>query len=123
MAKKDPVNLTHQMILSIIPGINFYVFYRIQKLRMLFLVYLAVYICATMLLVGSTFATLFLFGTEENFATYMGIIDSLDTTQSHFIVITITSLINLYLVRRWSKKWNAYLENPKDDPPTFDTFY
>lgn len=110
MVKQEPVNLTHQMILSVIPVVNFYAFYRIQKLRMFFLVSVVVYICAIILLTGLNFVMLFLFGTEENLATYTGVISSLDTPPSQIIIITIISLISLYLVRRWSKQWNKHLD-------------
>ena len=119
MVKKEPVNLLHQMILSVIPGANLYAFYRIQKLRMLLLTYLVISIGATLgfgLIIVISFTAL---GED-----IVEMLQFLKGTPMRVILFAIGSLINIYLVRRWSKKWNEQLQNPKNnDSPTFTKFF
>jgi len=39
VVKQEPVNLTHQTIFAIIPYVNLYAYYRIQRLGMYFLIF------------------------------------------------------------------------------------
>lgn len=124
MIKKEPVNLLHQTILSVIPVANLYAFYRIQKLRMLLLTYLVIYIGATLGLIGVFVMMLIPIGEDNTPSTFVEMLQFLKSTPMRVILFATGSLINLYLVRKWSKKWNEQLQNPKnDDPTTFTKFF
>lgn len=123
MIKKEPVNLLHQTILSVIPVANLYAFYRIQKLRMLLLTYLVIYIGATL---GLTVFVMVLITIVEDgtLSIFVEMLQFLESTPMGVIIFATCSLISIYLVRRWSKKWNEQLQNPKnDDPTTFTRFF
>ena len=123
MIKKEPVDLLHQTILSVIPVANLYAFYRIQKLRMLLLIYLVINIGATL---GFTvvFQMALITINEDTLSIFVEMLQFLASTPMQVILFATDSLINIYLVRRWSKKWNEQLQNPKnDDPTTFTRFF
>ena len=119
---KEPVNLKHQTILGAIPGVNFYAFYRIEKLRMLLLVYLGIYIGISVILPAIALGLLFVPFEKSSFVS-TGLIQSLGTTVAHVILLSVVSLVNVYLIRRWSKKWNQKLNSHTDEPPTSATFF
>ena len=112
MIKKESVNLKHQTIFALIPYANLYAFYKIQKLRR----YLLITILA---IVGSTFV-----GTgivvyamlnsdspdlEQNLEL---IITSIRSLSANLIYFSGGILLNVYLVRKWSKKWNEQFVKP-----------
>jgi len=122
MVEYQPVNLKHQTIFAIIPGVNFYAFYRIQKLRMLLLTYLGIYIGISVIVPVVALGLLFV-SFEEKSSIAIDFIQSLGTIVGHVILLSIVSLVNVYLIRRWSEKWNQKLNSHADEPPTHAKFY
>lgn len=104
------------MILSVIPWVGLYAFYRVQKLRTLLLTYLVIYFGATLGLVAVSLVMIFIVigddGTSSSFGEMFSFLESIPMK---IILFAVGSLINLYLVRRWSKKWNEQLDNDDTD--------
>lgn len=87
VVKREPVNVNIQTILAFIPIVDFWAAYRIEKLR---------FWC--ILFVG-----FFVFGVA------IGII--LPEPYSTIIAIIIGLSVPAYLLRTWSKEWNAKISN------------
>lgn len=106
MVKQKQVNLTYQMIFAIVPYLNLYAFYRVQKLRIFLLI--SIGISLGVLSVITTIAMMVTYaGGGEDFITEF---ENLMVFWKSIPIIIIShvgvALINIFLVRRWSKKWN-----------------
>lgn len=86
MAKKEFMNINLQMILAVIPYIQLYSAYRIEKFRLFFLVWLVIQ-------VGT--AILFYF---------IGV-------KISYLSILIGIPLYVFLIRKWSIEWNEFLSN------------
>ena len=85
MVEKKPVNIGWQTIFMIIPILNFWAFYRIEKLRLGLVIILAIEIPS------------FLFQMLLPFPYGLGV-------SIGMFVISIA--IPMYFVRKWSREWN-----------------
>ena len=98
MVEKKPVSVNWQTLFAIIPIIDLWAFYRIEKLRMLILVVIGMFVVS--FIVG--FVEGFLFFGMSDFFTW--------------IVILVGVIISIILIRSWSTEWNEKFEtSDKDD--------
>ncbi len=108
MPATGPVSLTRQTIYSILPVLDLIAFYKIKHLRKyLLIVYVGI------VGVVSTVYSMILTPDSWSFSTNYDpdwIFDPIYWIL-HIPMIGITMLIQIYLVRRWSKKWNAQFSN------------
>jgi len=100
MVEKKPVNVNWQMVFVLIPFLDLYASYRIQKLRLWLLIFGVVFAIATLLL---NYA---LFGMDH--FTWNNEIEAWDSAKLYFhITLTIVTLGSaVYVIRRWSISWN-----------------
>jgi len=115
LVKQEPVNLKYQTIFSIIPYVQLYSFYRIQKLRRYILITIGILFGISLVIVTLTLITLSLEGPEEANSVYVNIIEFWKTTPMTVVLCIIGSSFNIYLVRKWSKKWNKQFEDKQTD--------
>lgn len=104
MVKQNPVNIKRQTIFALIPSVDVWAFYRIQKLRKFILIVLAI---------GFAFSPISL---SVSASIDMNEISSpLDLyTNPIFLLYVIGSIGTLhgtlvYFIRKWSKEWNEKL--------------
>ena len=102
MIKKEPVNVIMQMIFAVIPILDLYASYKIQKLRLWVLIFWVVggvisWFYSEIIQSGG-FLAQFL----NNNSDFIYIIDN-----SIFIIIC--AIIQAMVMRKWSKKWNAQI--------------
>jgi len=104
MVAKGPVSIKEQTIFALIPYVDIWAFYRIQKLRRMILF---------SLILGLVFVPIYLlvlFSIDKTSMT-----EPLDIySNSLFIVYLIGSSLagfslKVYLIRKWSKKWNDHI--------------
>ena len=92
MVDKKPVNVNWQTVFALIPFVNLYAYYRIEKLGRGILLNIAISVI-------SIFAEIFM-NIEEVYAVVIG------------FVIYIAGLVFLIkTVRRWSREWNEKLHS------------
>ncbi len=106
MVKDEPVSLMRQTIYCFVPILDIYAAYRVKVLRKYMII---------MILVGIpvSIADSVIFPdtnkTFEGFLQFLTFYYGIDT--NHFVASIIiwmgTVLLAIYLVRRWSKQWNA----------------
>ncbi len=102
MVEKNPVSVNWQTLFIIIPIIDLWATYRIQKLRLYIVVNIA-------MLVTEFLIVILIFG-EESFDYYA----SEQVTDIHIIfgvaVFVIETGIFIALIRKWSKEWNEKIK-------------
>jgi len=86
MVKREPVNINWQIVFAIIPYVQFYAAYRVEKFRLFFLLWVVI---------GVSIAVFNFFAGER--IPYM----------SYAVGIP----IYFVLIRKWSKEWNEQLSN------------
>jgi len=86
MAKKEPVGVNWQSLFVIIPIVNFWAFYRIEKLRLGLVIILAIEIPSYLLQMILPFP----YGLGVSIG-----------------MVAISIVIPIYFVRKWSREWNA----------------
>ena len=106
MVKDEPVSLTRQTIYCIIPILDIYAAYRVKVLRKYMIIIILVAIpvsIADSVIFPDTDKTF------EGFLQFLTFYYGVDT--NHFVASIIiwmgTVMLAIYLVRRWSKQWNA----------------
>jgi len=104
MVEKKPVSVNWQMIFVLIPFLDLYASYRIQKLRLWLLIFL----------VGNGLVSLLLdytiFGMHSsNLISKAHYLDP-DFLFIHVLYVIVTIGIAVFLIRKWSISWNKKLE-------------
>jgi len=113
MVKKEPVSLTRQTIIALIPYLSLYAFYRIQKLRMYILISIVIFFTGVSIFVGITLGMMsFVRTPEEGISIYENNMEFWKYPPLSYASYIAGLLINIYLVRRWSKKWNEQFVQP-----------
>lgn len=105
MAKKNPVSVNLQTIFMIIPILDLYAAYRVEKLRkyLLFIISYAI-VVAVLLLVLFPIDESLDFESSLQEANFGGDIIGLG-------IELIAIGISIVLIRKWSKEWNEQFEN------------
>jgi len=100
VVEKKPVNVKWQMLFVLIPFLDLYASYRIQKLRLWLLIFGVGFGIATFLM---NYA---LFGMDH--FDWDNAIKPWDPDTMYFhITVTIVTLVSaVYVIRRWSISWN-----------------
>ena len=111
LVKQEPVNLKHQTWLSIIPYVELYAFYRIQKLRRYILNIISIFITIYLVAFGIRLGVALVDSLESAASAYVDMIKFTESMPAYVISLIGTALINIYLVRKWSKKWNKQFED------------
>ncbi len=88
MVQQEPVSIKRQTVYALIPILDLYAAYKIEKFRWYFVIVLAVGIS-----VSTAFRLLIPF------------------PYGLAIEIPVELAVSVYLIRRWSKEWNAKLQN------------
>ena len=107
MPAKGKVSLTRQTIYCIIPLLDIYAVYRVQRLRKYFLIMLPLGF-----VVGLVYSTMFPETNWQNFDEFVSAFLFLDYVYDpigsipHMISHVGFVLLAIFLVRRWSKQWN-----------------
>ena len=109
MVKKEPVNLKHQTIFALIPYLNLYAFYRIQKLRRYFLIGILGIVGGIIVSVGIIVYAALNIDSPDLRSNIELIQTSIRSLPAYLIYFSVGMLLNVYLVRKWSKKWNEQL--------------
>ena len=99
MVKKEPVSVNWQTLFAIIPIINLWACYRIEKLRLYLLVIIAILV-VEFLVVALIF--------PENFDAFYGLTESEQPIDNsiYILEIGVEVAISIVLIRKWSKEWN-----------------
>ena len=106
------MNLTHQMIFSVIPYGTYYAFYRIQKLRSYLLITLSIFLVASVvlsaILIGSI--ALNIDDPENSLNWYTSLMEYWKSPPFYIISHVAGMAIHVFWVRKWSKEWNKKIE-------------
>ena len=111
MVEKKPVNVIIQIVFAVIPILDCYASYKIQKLRLWFLIF---WICGIIVGVIHGYA---LFGED-----YFGIFAETDYLEDpihladYILFIIIFASIQAIVMRKWSKKWNESFRDENKIP-------
>jgi len=98
MVEKEPVSVNWQTLFILIPIIDLWAAYRVEKLGLYILLIIA------LIVVG------FIVGFVEGFLFF-----GLSNTGS-MVVVLIGLIVSIYLIRKWSEEWNEKFEtSDKDD--------
>ena len=89
--KNDPVDVKQQTIFAFIPGLDLYASYKVKKLTIYFLVILGIGI-PTMILIS-------------NLPSF---------SYNYLLVEGVVLPVAIYLIRKWSKKWNKQFSENND---------
>ena len=101
MAEKKPVTVNWQSLFIIIPIIDLWAAYRVEKFRIYFLVF---WVGLTIL---ETLVGMAMLG-DRYWSDDGGFFSSDQTLASIQIVIFLVTIgVKIYFIRIWSKKWNA----------------
>ena len=100
MVEKKPVNVKWQMLFVLIPFLDLYASYRIQKLRLWLLIFGVGFGIATFLM---NYA---LFGMDHSIWNNEVVAWDPSMTYFHIAVVIITLGSAVYVIRRWSISWN-----------------
>lgn len=103
-----PVKLTLQTIFAVIPYVNIWAFYRIQKLRKMLLLTLGIglaFVPVNLLVIGS----LDIISLNNPLEIYSNPVFIFYLV----IILGIQFSIEIYFMRRWSKKWNSKFDAKK----------
>jgi len=106
MVEKKPVNVKLQMVFAVIPILDCYAGYKIQRLRLWFLIF---WICGTIVGIIHGFA---LFG-EEYFGMFVMETNYLDDPAhlaDYVLFIIIFACVQAIVMRKWSISWNKKFE-------------
>ncbi len=104
MVEKEPVNINWQTLFAIIPVINLWACYRIEKLRLYLIVIIAILVVEFLI----TQVTL----DEQDFECYWGLIECEMNNRITYLIsvlLVIEAVISIVLLRKWSQEWNAKL--------------
>jgi len=102
MVEKKSVIVNWQILFAIIPVINLWACYRIEKLRLYLLVIIAILVVEFLI----TQATL----DEQDFECYWGLIECEMNDRITYLIsvlLVIEAGISIVLIRMWSKEWNS----------------
>jgi len=102
MVEKKPVNVKWQMVFSVIPILDLYASHRIQKFRLWFLIF---WIAGTIVGLGYDYA---IFG-EDFFDVEKDMFSEPLFIPSYILFVIIFALVQLIVMRKWSKEWNENL--------------
>jgi hypothetical protein len=97
MVEKRPVNVILQMVFAVIPILNFYASYKIQKLRLWFLIFGVGWVIFELV------QTRFFFG-EEYYTSFGSFEGRLPESVILFTIIFV--ILQVFVMRIWSKNWN-----------------
>ena len=100
MVQKKPVNVKWQMLFVLIPFLDLYASYRIQKLRLWLLIFGVGFGIATLLLNYAIFGI--------DYSDWDKEIVPWDPSRTYFTIgiVIITLGTAVYVIRRWSITWN-----------------
>ena len=106
MVEKEPVSVNWQTLFILIPIIDLWAAYRVEKLGLYILLIIA------LIVVG------FIVGFVEGFLFF-----GLSNTGS-MVVVLIGLIVSIYLIRKWSEEWNEKFEtsDKDDDSPVGVTY-
>ena len=103
MVEKKPVSVNWQMIFVLIPLLDLYASYRIQKLRLWLLIFL----------VGNGIVSILMdkaiFGMPYSNLTDKAHYFDPDLFYIHILYVIVTIGIAVFLIRKWSISWNKKL--------------
>ena len=102
MVAKKPVNVIQQMVFAVIPILNFYAGYKIQKLRLWFLIF------GIGGFIFELVQTRFFFG-EEYYVSFGSFEGRLPESVILFTILFV--ILQVFVMRLWSKKWNLEFDN------------
>jgi len=106
MVKQKPVNIKNQTIFALIPSIDAWAFYRIQKLRKFILIVLSLGFAFSpiSLAVSSSIDTSELTSPLDLYSNPVFLL---------YIIGTIGTLhaVLVYFIRKWSKEWNEKFQS------------
>ncbi len=113
MVKKEPVDLTRQTIFALIPYLNLYGLYQIQKLRRYLLIVILASVSSSIIaIVGMIVYAMLYSGSPDFVQNIQLIVTSIRSLPAYVIYFSSGILLNVYLVRKWSKKWNEQFVKP-----------
>ena len=98
MIEKKPASINWQTLFVIIPIINLWACYRIEKLRLYLIVIIAM-IVVEFLVVALIF--------PENFDTFYGLTETEPYNRIIILEIGVEVAISIVLIRKWTKEWNS----------------
>jgi len=102
--EKKPVNVKWQMVFSVIPFLDLYASYRIQKLRFWLLIF---WVVGTIVGLGYDYA---IFGEDFFDVKKNSTLFSEPVSIAPFVLFTISfAVVQLTVMRRWSIGWNKKL--------------
>jgi len=106
---KKPVNVKWQMIFSVIPFLDLYASYRIQKLRLWILIF---WVAGSIVGIGYNYAIYGqdVFDTEKTSDIFAG---PMSIALYVFFVISF-ALVQLIVMRKWSISWNNSLKGQQE---------
>ena len=103
MVEKKPVSVNWQTLFIVIPVIDLWASYRIEKLRLYLLVIIA-------MIVVEFLGAAWIF--PENFEDYYL---SEEVSEEHLVfsavVILVEIVISIVLIRKWTKEWNQQIKS------------
>jgi len=113
MVEKEPVDLTRQTIFALIPYLNLYAIYRIQKLRRYLLIVILASVSSSIIgSVGMIVYAMLNSDSPDLVQNIELIMTSIRSLPAYVIYFFGGMLVNVYLVRKWSKKWNEQFVKP-----------
>jgi len=102
VVEKEPVNVNWQTLFAIIPVINLWACYRIEKLSLYLIVIIAI------LVVEFLITQVIL--DEQDFGCFWGLIECEMNDRITYLIsvlLVIEAGISIALIRKWSKEWNS----------------
>ena len=114
---EKPVSIREQIASTLIPGVDIWAFYRIKKLRKSTLYVTLPLISISLILTFVTFSNYEKFQNQLiTFEEYT--LSQIEVTITALVVVVSSMVFTNYLVRKWSKEWNAkFTESPKKNRP------
>jgi len=105
MIEKKSVSVNWQMIFVLIPFLDLYASYRIQKLRLWFLIFLVGFGIVVLLIDYAIFGMHY--SDLTNKAHYL----DPDLFYIHILFVIVTIGTAVFVIRKWSISWNKKLES------------
>lgn len=117
MVKHESVNINLQMIISLLPIVGLFAYYRVQKLWKFIAISILVNIGVSIiiLLVSVVMVTFGDSSTSDMVSNMANIIQIFQDPAVNVILIVGGIAMEIYLIRRWSKKWNEQFLQNKDN--------